>query len=65
MGQVYMCINLKSFYASVECVARGYDPFKLRLVVVDSTRGEGSITLAIPPALKELGVKNRCRIFDH
>ena len=64
MGNVYMCIDLKSFYASVECVARGYDPFKVNLVVADPTRGEGAITLAISPALKELGVKNRCRIFE-
>ena len=47
MGQVYMCIDLKSFYASVECVARGYDPFKVPLVVADPTRGDGAITLAI------------------
>lgn len=64
MGQVYMCIDLKSFYASVECVARGYDPFKVPLVVADPTRGDGAITLAISPALKELGVKNRCRIYE-
>ena len=59
-----MCIDLKSFYASVECVARGYDPFKVPLVVADPTRGDGAITLAISPALKEMGVKNRCRIFE-
>lgn len=64
MGRVYMCIDLKSFYASVECVARGYDPFQVPLVVADPTRGEGAITLAISPALKELGIKNRCRIFE-
>ena len=64
MGRVYLCIDLKSFYASVECVARGYDPFKVPLVVADPTRGDGAITLAISPALKELGVKNRCRIFE-
>jgi len=64
MGNVYMCIDLKSFYASVECVARGYDPFKVSLVVADSTRGDGAITLAISPALKELGVKNQCRIYE-
>lgn len=64
MGNVYMCIDLKSFYASVECVARGYDPLKVPLVVADPTRGDGAITLAISPALKELGVKNRCRIYE-
>ncbi len=42
MGNVYMCIDLKSFYASVECVARGYDPFKVPLVVADPTRGDGA-----------------------
>ena len=46
MGRVYMCIDLKSFYASVECVARGYDPFKVPLVVADPTRGDGAITLS-------------------
>lgn len=47
MGNVYMCIDLKSFYASVECIARGYDPFKVPLVVADPTRGDGAITLAM------------------
>ena len=54
----YTCIDLKSFYASVECVERGYDPFKVNLVVADSSRGRGAITLAISPALKKLGVTN-------
>lgn len=60
----YTCIDLKSFYASVECVERGYDPFKVNLVVADASRGRGAITLAISPALKKLGVKNRCRLFE-
>ena len=60
----YTCIDLKSFYASVECVERGYDPFKVNLVVADESRGRGAITLAISPALKKLGVKNRCRLFE-
>ena len=60
----YTCIDLKSFYASVECVERGYDPFKVNLVVADSSRGRGAITLAISPALKNLGVKNRCRLYE-
>lgn len=47
MGQVYMCIELKSLYASVECVAGCYDSFKVSLVVADPTRGDGAITLAI------------------
>ena len=60
----YLCIDLKSFYASVECVERGLDPFKVNLVVADPTRGGGSVCLAITPAMKALGVKNRCRVFQ-
>ena len=60
----YLCIDLKSFYASVECVERGLDPFKSNLVVADSSRGNGSVCLAVSPRLKELGVKNRCRVFE-
>lgn len=62
--QYYGCIDLKSFYASVECVERGLDPFKENLVVADPSRGAGAICLAISPALKALGVRNRCRIFE-
>ena len=61
---VYMCLDLKSFYASVECVDLGVDPFTTPLVVADASRGLGAITLAISPALKKLGVKNRCRLFE-
>ena len=60
----YACIDLKSFYASVECVERGLDPFKAPLVVADPDRGRGAICLAISPALKTMGVRNRCRIFE-
>lgn len=60
----YICIDLKSFFASVECAEMGLDPFKTNLVVADKTRGTGSICLAVTPALKKLGVKNRCRIFE-
>ena len=60
----YVCIDLKSFFASVECVDRGLDPFETNLVVADAARGSGAITLAITPAMKKLGVKNRCRIFE-
>ena len=60
----YICIDLKSFFASVECVDRGLDPFETNLVVADAARGSGAITLAITPAMKKLGVKNRCRIFE-
>ncbi len=59
-----MCIDLKTFYASVECVKRGLDPFKTNLVVADPSRGNGALCLAISPRLKELGVKNRCRLFE-
>ncbi|MDY6368095.1 MAG: DNA repair protein [Clostridia bacterium] len=62
--KVYCCIDLKSFFASVECVDRGLDPFKANLVVADPDRSRGAICLAVTPALKNLGVKNRCRIFD-
>lgn len=62
--RVYMCIDLKSFYASVECVERGLDPMKTRLVVADPDRTEKTICLAITPAMKALGVKNRCRVFE-
>ena len=62
--RTYMCIDLKSFYASVECVERGLDPMKAKLVVADPTRTEKTICLAVTPALKALGVKNRCRVFQ-
>ncbi|MBQ9730673.1 MAG: DNA repair protein [Bacilli bacterium] len=64
MEKVYMCIDLKSFFASVECVERGLDPLSTNLVVADPSRGNGAICLAVTPALKKLGVKNRCRIFE-
>ena len=60
----YLCIDLKSFYASVECVARGLDPLKVNLVVADPSRGKGAICLAITPNMKKLGIHNRCRIFE-
>lgn len=62
--KVFICIDLKSFYASVECVERGLDPFKTNLVVADPARGRGGICLAITPAMKDLGIHNRCRIFE-
>lgn len=60
----YICIDLKSFYASVECVERGLDPMTTRLVVADPERTDKTICLAVSPAMKELGVKNRCRVFE-
>ena len=64
MDRAYLCIDLKCFYASVECVDRGRDPFEHRLVVADPSRGRKTICLAISPAMKELGVRNRCRVFE-
>ena len=60
----YICIDLKSFYASVECVDRGLDPMTTNLVVADRERSEKTICLAITPAMKALGIPNRCRLFQ-
>ena len=60
----YLCIDLKSFYASVECVDRGLDPLNTNLVVADPERTDKTICLAITPAMKKLGIKNRCRVFE-
>ena len=62
--RVYMCIDFKSFYASVECVERGLDPMTTNLVVADPERSEKTICLAISPSMKALGIKNRCRVFE-
>lgn len=62
--KAYACIDLKSFYASVECAERGLDPFTTNLVVADPERSRTTICLAITPAMKELGVRNRCRVFE-
>ncbi len=63
-SRTYMCIDLKSFYASVECVERGLDPLTAHLVVADPERTEKTVCLAVSPALRALGVKNRCRVFQ-
>ncbi len=63
-NRTYLCIDLKSFYASVECVERGLDPMTEKLVVADPERSDKTICLAVTPALKALGVKSRCRIFE-
>lgn len=60
----YLCIDLRSFYASVECAERGLDPMTVNLVVADPGRSVNTICLAISPAMKKLGVRNRCRIAD-
>lgn len=62
--RAYMCIDLKSFYASVECVERGLDPLTTNLVVADPERTEKTICLAVSPSLRALGVPNRCRVFQ-
>ena len=63
-GRVYLCIDLKTFYASVECADRRLDPFVTNLVVADPRRGDSTICLAVTPAMKRLGVRNRCRVFE-
>lgn len=62
--KIYFCIDMKSFFASVECAERGLNPFETNLVVADESRGNGAICLAISPAMKSLGVRNRCRLFE-
>ena len=64
MNNIYLAIDLKTFYASVECVERGLNPFSTNLVVADSARGKGAICLAITPAMKMRGIKNRCRLYE-
>ncbi len=60
----YVCIDLKSYYASVECVARGLDPLKTNLVVADESRSDKTICLAVSPCLKQLGIPGRPRLFE-
>ena len=62
--RVYYCIDMKCFYASVECAQRMLNPFETNLVVADESRGRNALCLAISPKMKALGVKNRCRISD-
>ena len=62
--KAYLCIDLKTFFASVECVERKLDPFAVNLVVADPSRGKGALCLAVSPKMKEQGVHNRCRIFE-
>lgn len=62
--RTYLCIDMKSFYASVECAERGLNPFETDLVVADPSRGEGGICLAISPKMKSRGIPNRCRLFQ-
>lgn len=62
--RTYLCIDMKSFFASVECAERSLSPFETNLVVADESRGKGAITLAITPKMKAQGVRNRCRLFE-
>lgn len=61
---VYLCIDLKSFYASVECADLGLNPFTTNLVVADTSRGPGTICLALTPAIKQQGLSGRPRLFQ-
>lgn len=63
-SHIFLCIDLKSFYASVECVERGLNSLTTDLVVADETRGRGALCLAVSSSLKKKGVKNRCRLFE-
>ncbi len=62
--RIYIAIDLKSFYASVECVERQLDPMNTNLVVADETRTEKTICLAVSPSLKEFGISGRARLFE-
>lgn len=62
--RTYIAIDLKSFYASVECVERDLDPLEVNLAVADVTRTEKTICLAVSPALKSYGIQGRARLFE-
>jgi DNA polymerase V len=62
--RTYFCIDLKSYYASVECVHRGLDPLKANLLVADESRSDQTICLAVSPSLKAIGVPSRPRLFE-
>lgn len=62
--RAYIAIDLKSFYASVECVERGLDPLRTHLVVADQSRTDKTICLAVSPSLKAYGLPGRCRLFE-
>ena len=61
---VFICIDLKAYYSSVECVYRGLDPLKTNLLVADETRSDKTICLAVSPPLKAIGVGARPRLFE-
>lgn len=62
--RTYFCIDMKCFFASVECAELGLNPFETNLVVADESRGTNALCLAISPKMKSLGVKNRCRMSE-
>lgn len=64
MERIYVCIDLKSFYASVECIELGLDPMTTNLVVADESRTEKTICLAVSPSLKQYGIPGRARLFE-
>ena len=63
-ARTYLAVDLKSFYASVECVERGLDPMTTNLVVADKRRTEKTICLAVSPSLKAYGISGRARLFE-
>ena len=63
-NRIYLAIDLKSFYASVECMERGLDPMTTNLVVADESRTEKTICLAVSPSLKSYGIPGRPRLFE-
>ncbi len=64
MERTILCIDLKSFFASAECVDRKLDPYSTSLIVANPHQGNGAITLAITPYLKKQGIKSRCRLYE-
>lgn len=62
--RTYLAVDLRSFYASVECVERGLDPLTTNLVVADLSRTEKTICLAVTPSLKAWGISGRARLFE-
>ena len=63
-SHTYIAMDLKSFYASVECVDRGLDPLNTNLVVADASRTQKTICLAVSPSLKAYGISGRARLFE-
>ena len=62
--RIYIAIDLKSFYASVECHERGLDPLTTNLVVADNSRTDKTVCLAVTPSLKQYGISGRARLFE-